>query len=231
MTQLVQIKNLRDYTKCSNYAKYHWHYLDSSSESTCRSIIESCYRDIALHNKKVDWRTVRNRVYREVFRETNQNVDSLYKEALAVLSTLRNWYLEYYRDEPGEAILNVDLEEETNGMKVTARIDGVLINGDDVTLIYFTEEKEPQEILRDIGLRTRVYLLGREKILVNKILAINATDKTVTCNKLTVHNPIEWNYKTRQALGMILLSMKNNIYYPSVTSMCNSCPYKSVCSW
>jgi hypothetical protein len=67
--------------------------------------------------------------------------------------------------------------------------------------------------------------------LVNKVLAINATDNKVECIKLSVHNPEEWNYRTRQTLGLMLLSIKNNIYYPSVTSMCNSCPYKAVCSW
>ncbi len=229
MSQLIEIKHLRDFSKCSAYAKYNWNAADDPRQSVNRSIIESCYRDAAVLEKRTNWKTIRSRIYRMIFdSETNKSPTTLYKESLVSLNTMRDWYLEHYRDEPGEAICNLELQDEISGVLVTAKIDTVLVSDSTVTLIEFRNDKE---ILKDIGLRAKIYLLGKEHIRVNRVLVINVTDKTVTCTKLAIHNPDEWNYKTYQVLQLMMLSIKQGIFYPSPTSMCASCPYKMICSW
>jgi len=231
MTELIQIQNLRDYTKCSNYAKYNWNATSNSTQSITRSIIDSCYRDIAVLNKTVDWKTIRNRTYKEVFKEPNRSVDTLYKDSLVILNALRNWYLEFYRDLSCEAICNITLQETISGETITAKIDTVLVSEKEVTLIEFSDTDNIEDILKDIGLRTKIYLLGKEQILVNKVLVIKTSNNNVTCTRVSVHNPVEWNYKTRLALQVIVGSIRQKIFYPSPTSMCTACPYRGICSW
>lgn len=231
MTELVQIHQLRNYAKCPNFAKYSWNVPTKTTKNVVRSVVESCYRDVAVLNKRVDWKTVRNRVHHQlVALEPTLSSDEFYNAAVAILESLRPWYLVYFRDGTEEAICNLKLEEEINQVQVTAQVDAVLI-GEKITLLEFTECESIEEILRDIGLRTKILLLGKQNIKVNKILAIRCSDRSVRVTSLSVDNPDSWNYKTLQSLQLMLFSVKNKIFYPSPTSMCTTCKYRDICSW
>ena len=62
-------------------------------------------------------------------------------------------------------LCNLDLQEEISGVTVAARIEAVTVSDNTVTLITFTTGRKLEEVMRDIGMRTRIYLLGKEGIL------------------------------------------------------------------
>lgn len=230
--QLVQIHQLRTYAACPNLAKYSWHVPVVSKKNLIRTVIESCYRDLAVLDKRVNWKTVRNRIHNHLLKvEPNLSTDNFYSSAISIMESVRNWYIDSFRDQDGEAICNIKLEDTIREIKIEATIDIILIKRKQITLVEFTEADKPEKILRDIGLRTKIYLLGKQNIKVNKILAIKCTDRAVRTWSLSIDNSNTWNYKTYQVLQLMLFSIKNKIFYPSVTSACVTCKYKEMCGW
>lgn len=228
---LVEIHQLRNYSKCSNFAKYSWHVPTKVNQTVARAVIESSYRDLAVLSRNISWKTIRDRVHHKLVElEPSLSNDEFYSVAVTLMGALRTWYLAEYRDCTDEAICNVILSEELNNVKITGTIN-VLLIGKKITLIEFTNEETAEDILRDIGIRTKVYLLGKQNIKVNKILAINCSSRTIKTHVLKIDNPDNWNYKTHKSLQLMTLAIKNKIFYPSPTSMCITCKYKDGCSW
>ena len=229
--ELVQIRNFRDYAQCPEYSKYNWNVPSVAVKLPAQVVIESCYRDIAVLNKRVDWSTIRSRVQAEVMKQSTKTAQQIYGNSVELLTSLRAWYLEQYRDGIEEAVFNLKLSTEMGKTKIEADIFCLLVSETEVTLIDFVTGLSPEEILKDIGLRIKIYLLGKQNIKVNKILAIRPDEKSARYWTLTVNNSDNWNYKTEQVLQLMLASMNNNIFYPSPTGMCSTCKYKGICSW
>jgi hypothetical protein len=228
---LIQIGQLRDYSQCPAYAKFNWSAGSPSYRTITENVIRSCYMDLAVNNKKVDWRTVRNRVHHQVLLHSEElNANQIYKLVVLILDSIKKWYLEEFRDGEEEGLVDLRLELEINKTKVEVNIDGLLVEGNKITLVDFTEKETTQDILRDIGLRTKVLALSKQNITVNKVLSIKCSDRSVRCTPLKVDNIPNWNYKNEQILQLMLLGMKQKIFYPSPTSMCSTCKYKDICT-
>lgn len=228
MSQLVQISNLRDYAKCPNYAKYNWDSkLKSIPKSICQKVIESCYSDLSMLDKTVDWKTVRNRV--AVFAaESNHDAASFYNSTITILESLRNWYVSYYRDYVDSAVNNITLESSLLDRKIVGTISNVLVKNNQLIMI---EHSENVNIFQDIGLKVKLWLLYKNNIKVKRVIHFTYTDKSVSTQELNIDNPDIWNTKTEQVLKLMLTSINNKIFYPSPTNMCKSCKYKDICSW
>lgn len=231
MTDLsLPLHKVRAYTKCPNFAKYSWHIPVQTKRTVPRILIEDCYRDIAVLNKRIEWKTIRNRVNNLLLEhEPELSGNNFYNSAITIMESLRNWYVNYFRDGTEEAVCGIYLESELNQVKLSAVVD-VLLIGEKITLIEFTEEETAEEILRDIGIKTKIYLLGKQNIKVNKIVALRCTNRSVKTTTLNIDNTDAWNYKTEQSLKLVTIAVKNKIFYPSPTSMCSTCRYKDICS-
>lgn len=231
MTQLIQIKHLRDYSKCPNYAKYNWYNEDLKLKSNiCKQVVTSCYRDIFVLNKKVDWKTVRNRIHSFISKENSIEADKIYSFSIALMSGMRDWYLQIYRDGPVEGIGPFLLEEKIFEETIQIQIDGLLNDNKSVTLIHYCNE-EADWILKDPELRIKIYLLSKQKIKINKVLVISCSETSVKTKTITVDNVDNWNLKTEKMLGLFLYSIKNKVFYPSITKDCSSCRFSDICSW
>jgi len=232
MTELVKINQLRNYAACPNFAKYDWYVPVTTEKNVVRTVLESCYRDVAVLNKRVDWKTVRNRIHNHLIElESNLPTEGFYNGAVAIMESLRNWYLSSYRDGTEEAICNLELEDTISDVNIKLSIDTLLIGKKHITLMEYTEMETAEEVLRDIGLRTKILLLGKQNIKVNKVLAIKCSARAVKTWTLNIDNSSNWNYKTMQVLQLMLLSIKKKLFYPSPTSMCSTCKYRDICSW
>lgn len=232
MKELVQIGNLRDYSKCPNYARYNWLGIVSTMKLPSQRVIESCYRDLAVLNKRVDWKTVRSRVQTEFLKEdTNKSAQYIYSATVELLTSLKVWYTEQFKDGTEEAVTNLKLSSVINKTRIEADIFCLLVSPERNTLVEFVQVDTPEEVIKDIGLRTKVWLLGKEGIRVNKVLAIRPDERSARYWLLNVDNSDAWNYKTEQVLQLMLASINNNVFYPSPTGMCTSCKFKKICSW
>jgi hypothetical protein len=101
-----------------------------------------------------------------------------------------------------------------------------------LTLLDFTEEMDSNDFIRDITWRAKVWALKKQKVNIKHILSIAKSNKnSFKINRFTINNQDDFYNKTDQTLKMIGMGIKNKIFYPSVTEMCNTCNYNSICGW
>lgn len=229
--EIYQIKRLRDYQKCPNLCKYDVSGTESVDQTVIRKVLEYCYSEIATSNTSLVWKDVRTKVTQLLCElEPHLTAKQIYSSSLVVLETVRNWYIANYRDKENSGLVNIRLTEELNGIQITGVVDAVLLTGKKVKLVEFTDLSLDQ-VYSDIGFRTKIWLLGKAGLKVTSALVIKCTNRTIETVTLKILETEKWNLKNEQILKLITISIKNKIFYPSVTSMCNTCQYKSICSW
>lgn len=235
---VLEIKHIEDYVKCPNFAKYNW-VNDSETRNDfykpIRNILLSCYRDMSNLEKKVVWKTVRNRVHSELAGLLNtRTLEQYQKDAVHVIQSLRTWYLNYYRSGPELALHDLALQELVPGVGVSikATVDALLLEPGNITLVEVTNRfSSGEEAYNSIGLRAKVWLLSKQRVMVNKMLVINIKGKDLQIYTLKLTEPKDIVYRTERALSLIVGGIKYNVFYPSITDMCNRCPYKPICAW
>lgn len=235
----IEIRHLEDFVKCPNFAKYNWDNSRKSSNSIyyqpIRNILMSCYRDMANLEKKVVWKTVRNRVHGEltVLLE-HMDLKEYQKKAIRITESLRGWYIDRYRAGPEEAVSDLRLEGivPATTMTIVAEVDAILLAPTGITLVEITDKySNAVEAYNSIGLRTKIWLLSLQGVSITSALIVNIRDKTINTFSLTYSKPEDIVYKTERALSLITGSIKHTIFYPSLTEDCKTCPYRSICSW
>lgn len=234
--QLIQIRHLKDYSQCPNFCKYNWNLLSKPIKpSTLEQIIDVCYRDLAF-NGKPNWAKIRKYVQEQLLvLEPDLETQQLYKRSVELMTSLRNWYLEIYRDGPSESLYRLQLKGVIGGLSISGEVFTTLLessgSSNKTTLVEFTELDSELLMIRDFSIRVKIWLLTQQQVKVNKLLFIKTTNKIIKWWNLNIQDPDLWNYKTEQSLKLIASGIKNNVYYPSVSDMCNTCIYKDTCSW
>ncbi len=230
MTQLVQLGKLTEYTECSNYYKYN-KLNHSSTKSVSQIVIESCYRDAAVLEKRTDWKAIRGRIH-EVLLQKEPSLTSKehYRRAVQLMESCRNWYLQEYRPGTEECLLNIELQEEIlPEFKIQGIISSLLLSSTGtITIIEFSNNLD---VISNIEFRTKLYLLHKQNIKVNQALILDCTSFGIKYSKLNLENITIDFSKIEQVLKLNMLGIKNNIFFPSQTEKCNTCRYKAICSW
>jgi CRISPR/Cas system-associated exonuclease Cas4 (RecB family) len=233
MSELIQISNLKDYSKCSNFAKYNWNSKVKPVVFTPgMKVIDSCYRDLVLLDKVSNWKTVRNRANKYLMEsQTEISAAQFYSDSINLLENLRNWYRDFYSDLEVSGISNLDLSVDMFNQTITGHIDTVVIKKGKPVLIEYTNLNTIDQLVTDIGIRTKIWLLSKNGIKVKTIYCVSPREKTLSVIELNIDNFDTWNNKTEVVLQLMVTSIKNKIFYPSPTNMCTTCKYKDVCSW
>jgi len=241
----VRVRHLDDYIKCPNYAKYNWtnheirksHYL----YNPLRSVILSCYRDLSNLEKEIAWKTVRGRVHESLAPLLDKDIPvSDYRSvALSCLGQIRNWYLRNFRGGSTACIHNLWLESRVpgTGVNITGGIDAITIAPNQIKVIEITDKfKDVREAVNALSIKSKVWMLKQEGVKVDQIQFVRILKRTsssisVFTDTLIIQDYNDFIYKTERAIQWATGSIKHQIYHPSITSMCGSCPYKQICSW
>jgi len=232
----IKIKNLVDYSKCPNFCKYNWNNnsLVDEKTSALRRIIKSCYRDQANLERKVVWKTVRSRVHTELSPLLeNLTLAQYHSLAIETIDTLRGWYLDYYRDGPGLCLHGLALKKNIPGIgiELEGSIDALLLEENNISLVVVGEyPSNISDIYRGLELRAKAWLLSQEGVIINNFLVINLIRGRIKINKIRIDNPEDYLYKAGKTIQVIAGAIKHDVYYPSVTDMCKTCPFGSICS-
>jgi hypothetical protein len=237
--EYVPLEHLDDYIKCTNFAKYNWsnikrkrHYLFSS----LKDLILDTYIDQANLNKKIVWKTLRNKLHSNLVPIIlkNKSVNDYMKIIKKIMSQLRNWYIDHYRDGPDSCLACLRLESKvpSTGLSIEADIDAVLLSNQDIFMVEITDKyKNINEAVNSISLRAKVWLLAQQGVKANKIILILIQEGNITIESIVIHNADEFLLKTEKALQWCIGGIKHKITFPSVTPMCKTCLYKDICTW
>lgn len=239
-TSTVELRHLDDYMKCPNYAKYNWtngslvrhHFL----YQPVRSIIMSAYRDMANLEKKVQWKTLRGRVHTALapLLHNELEIAEYFKLSKYILEKIRGWYLNTFRDGPTTCLHNLSIESPVpaTGLSIATTIDAILLSPDQTSIVEITDKyKDIREASVSFSIRAKVWALKQEDINVKSVLLVHIKEGNINVHEINIRNIDEYCFSVEKSLQWALGSIKHQIFLPSITSMCDSCPYKGVCSW
>lgn len=219
----ITTDSLNLYQKCPKFYR-----LDSNSKvvsDVVTTVIQECYQRTANFQRVVDWRTIRG-IATAAALNSGTNI---YNKTITVLNSVRDWYLKHYRDMDQEVICSLKLQYSYGDTELTAHVAALLVKNNKVTLVEFTN-LEPSDYLKTVGFRTKLWLLSREKIAVNKILLIK-TGAAESCHVTTLAAKKEWVSEGENLSLFYLFGIANNLFPPSPTEACNTCKFKMVCTW
>lgn len=234
--EAIKVKNLVDYSKCPNYCKFNWinHPTVDGKTSAIRRIIQSCYRDQANFERKIVWKTVRSRVHTELSPLLGDlSLEDYHKMAIRVIDSLRGWYLNHYREGPELCLYGLALKANVPdlGISLEGSVSALLLEENNISAVLIgTEYEDPLSTYRSMELRAIAWLLAQHGVIINSFLVINIKNDTIKTYRLKVDNPDDYIYKASKAVQLIAGGIKHNILYPSVSDMCNTCAYRSICS-
>lgn len=217
--KLIQISNFRDFAKCPAYCKFNFNKEAKSKKHISDLIIEEMLSKLSDRAGKLSWEQIRNRI-------TNSGLS--YEDSITLLDSTREFYLKKYRDIPSEYISNIKLETTIFDQKIEAFINGIFVNSkNEKTLVEVSDCKNIESLNRDICLRIKLFILKQNHLEIDKILIISPETKKI--NYWEVRSI--YNYKIEDTIKLYTHCIKNNLFPPSPTQMCNTCNYKEMCTW
>jgi CRISPR/Cas system-associated exonuclease Cas4 (RecB family) len=197
-------------------------------------IIKKCYLRYAETNELITWRTIINWVDSIVFKDIDLTNINEYEKGRTlsehILSPLRLWHQEIYREEECNGFVDVPLSSIIGGVEITGNIP-----------LIKTTNPTTLTILSDINLsRIQVYnnliYRGLACLLSKNINAENIKLQYLFLGKYEKFEYTEITITKKdndiieQIIGNIAQSIFKKITYPSITSACNQCPFKLKCS-
>ena len=235
--KFIDVWHLDNYIKCPAFAKYDWnnkslrghHYL----YHPIRNILLGCYRDLANLEKKIVWKTVRERVHKNLapLLKTDIEIEDYKRIAIQVMSQIRSWYINSFRDGPEICLHNLKVNSlvPATGISIEAQIDAVLVSSDQVRIVEITDKYEDlREASLSLSLQAKAWLLSKQDVKVTEIELINISNKSFTNRVFRIREKALLG--TERSLQWTIGGIKHKVFHPSVTQMCTTCPYRSICS-
>jgi CRISPR/Cas system-associated exonuclease Cas4 (RecB family) len=231
----VALEDIKDFSKCPRY----YHFLKDTKTiptnkrvEAFRHAIERAYT-YQQNGSKPTWRKMMGWVDTVIFKDIDVTNDSGIEKGRAisesVLLPLRSWYDKVFVNEHVEGFANTPIEWTTAGhqfygiapvIKLTDPITIMIMGGVVVTHIQLYNDI----LARSIGL-VAAKQLNQDRIKVEHLLIgpSRALESTVLdCDE-------ELNRRTSRAIVQIANSIAKKVNYPSITSMCNECPFRKDC--
>jgi hypothetical protein len=153
--------------------------------------------------------------------------------AIRVIDSLRGWYLNYYREGPELCLHGLALKSPVPGIgiELEGEVDALLLEEENVSMVTISDRfQDPTTAFKGMELRAKAWLLSQQGVIVNNFLVINISNDTIKVYKLRIEDPEDFLYKTEKAIQVIAGGIKHKVFYPSVTDMCTTCPFRSICS-
>lgn len=196
-------------------------------------LIKQCYINRTQHGYNPQWETIKQRVNKICFVDTDINDKEAFKlaskRAIQLLAVMHIWYTKHFSNDSREALVNVPLQVTVNKTIISDTLDIALLDTkyQVVPVIFNDTDILPNMMYNNMKFKTLLWLIYKEINIIPKVSEyIVITDLTVQVHKLfnKTHMDTIDNY-----VNFIVRAIENKIFYPSVSEHCSGCNFKDVC--
>lgn len=209
-----------------------------------RDIACSTYLKAARNTRINPWRQMTAQIDKFTFADLlprshpdyDSDVDTKFKLSLSRIDALKkHWYRPYFLAEGMEGFSGLKTSLSIGGYNLVDTTDLVLFNEKDLILCKFTNIETNQSMLyNNIRMRTQALMLSRNLgRLVTKIRSMSWPEDSekISVRDINIHNPVEFANKTEAVVSHIVGGIRKEIFYPSVSEQCFTCPFNNICSF
>lgn len=233
----IPLHQIKAYSKCPAYASFSKKSKpvpESVRNKIISNVIKKCYVRHSQTGYRVPWRIILKWIDHDILKEINLKDDDAYDKAKSLADSIvvpvNHWYHRLYKKEEHEGYVNVPVSAIAGGCEIYDTVP-IIKMSDPITIIIIDDIVNSQvQMYNDFKVRGLLWLVSRqlgletlkaEHLLIGPTRALEST--SIVCNK-------EMNKKIESSISHIAIAIRNNVCYPSITLMCNSCPYNKECS-
>ena len=236
----VSPQNIEVYSRCPRRAFYGWNYARepmSFHASVIRDVIQAIFLYMAQHEEVPSWKRTLSWIDKYVRQEAvHLESRELYEASKSTLSCLHKWYFSFLLN-------NYKMMGLTN-VPILLELDTKLTYQDEIPFILFGDTmkvgdfKEVSSVARvtklelynDIELQIRIW--GIYKLFNKKprnFIRIYISSHTIQAVEIGISD--QMLAKTEKMVKYILTGMRNEVWYPSFSTQCLSCPFNKDCTF
>lgn len=201
--------------------------------ATIEKVMKKCYLKSTETGYRAQWRTIVGWVDSIVFKNIDsmddENFTAAKQEAEHILLFLRSWYQVFYLKEDVYGYIDVPLSQELQGHTVLA-VAPIIKVADIPTVIILDEvvQSEPQ-LYNNIYARGLAYMLskslGYKDISIQYMAVGSRGGKEIS--EITLGE--EEHLRTESMISDLCTIIAAKVDFPSVTEMCQVCPFSRRC--
>jgi hypothetical protein len=232
----IQLHEIAQASKCMRYYQFVKDVqLPSKPKqvSVTEKVIKKCYLQDSATGFKVQWRTIVGWVDSLVFKNINilsdEGFELAKKTSEYILSFLRIWYKTYYLKEQSIAYPDIALECSFSEHLVVGIVPIIKLNEDPVVVIVDDIVYNETQLYNSIYHRGLAYMVANS--LDNPNISIQYMAMGVRGGSDIVQIKIgeDEHLRTAKMLSNISTMIAAKIDFPSVTQMCQACPFSRRC--
>lgn len=185
---------------------------------------------------RTEWRRITGWVDKAVFQNINvfdeKQVTAAQSEAEAILLNLRNWYDKVYLKEESIGYIDIKVGFNLSKYRIEHTIPIIRVDEGRSSLLFFGDvEIGTRQLYNEFKYRAAAWLYSKQ---VEDTKVVNVEHLCFgpqgSFNPSTVILNEKDNRNTEDRIINILYCIDKGINYPSITTMCNTCQFRSKCS-
>lgn len=236
----MEILSLNDISTYAMCPAYYWFSKtiaptpESHRIKLIRSIIQKCYLRIAEAEWRTDWRLISGWVDRDMY----ENIDMSNKAAIKaqqlhtekILLGLKSWYKQIYLREEDAGFANIKLKFNIGKFRIEDTMP--IVKSSEIPSIIIIDDVEigARQLYNSFIHRGYSWLFSKEVDSPKVRIEHLSFGPLGSFQHNTVVLNTKDNASTEQRITNILYCMNAKVNYPSITSMCNECQFRSKCN-
>ena len=237
----LTLDQIQNYSICPRQLGYKLINGDNGNSSLSpirkivKEIIKQAYINRAQHSYTPQWETIKARVNKACFEDIDINNKAqfkiIYEQSITILNILSGWYHKIFLSTKHEGITNVPLSVVINRTTISYQADLVLYDSDYgiIPVLFNDNDILPTMLYNNIKYKSILWLLYKELDVISKL----SQYIFIGPNSLQVHNIYNKEdsiKRTGRYLEYIVTGIEKQIFYPCISSECNTCLYKDICT-
>jgi hypothetical protein len=207
---------------------------DNFIKSSIKTLVKQCYANRSQHGYDPQWDTIKSRVNKLCFVDTDINdkeaFQFAYKRSYNILRVMHHWYYKLFANDSVEGLVNIPLNVLVNKTIVQAQLDIALLDKEHklIPIIFNDNDILPTMLYNNIQFKTLLWLIYKETgVYPELVYYFNITQESI--HKHEVYNKTPVNV-IENYVNFIVRGIENKIFYPSVNSQCSSCRFEKQCT-
>lgn len=198
-----------------------------------KELIKQSYINRTQHGYSPQWETIKQRVNKLYFSSIDINDKEAFKlaskQSISLLNVMHYWYYKHFSNDTREALVNIPLQVTVNRTILETNLDLAFLDNkyNVIPALFNDNDILPNMLYNNMKFKTLLWMVYKQiEIIPDVSKYIFITDQTVQ-----VHDIFNKTYMDTidRYINFIIRGIENKIFYPSVSSHCDSCAFKNKC--
>lgn len=199
-----------------------------------KALVKQCYINRSQHGYNPQWDTVKARVNKLCFADVDMSNKEAFqfahKRSVELLTVLHYWYHKHFSEESREALVNIPLSVTVNRTVIEETLDIAVLDSKYklIPTIFNDTDILPNMLYNNMKFKSLLWLVYKETGVIPEVTNyLVITQQGIHPHKVfnKTHMDVIDKY-----VNFIIRAIENSVFYPSVSSQCDTCEFQKICT-